>query len=349
MDSHLISEVIEKTQILAPEFSLAITLSLALILDKLLGEAKRFHYLVGFGYLATKLAALLNISLQNQGASTQVNAKQNILKTKALGTIAWCLLVLPLPILYLYFLQDLVWYWQVFIDAIVLYLALGLTSLKEHAMQIYRPLKSGDLKSARHFTGYIVSRETSQLSEQEISRATVESMLENGHDAVIASLVYYIIGGAPLVILHRLANTLDAMWGYKNARFINFGYASARLDDLLGFISGKCCTLLYAIQGLKQRHFIQAIANAYRQGNQYKSHNGGWVMAAGATVMNRQLGGSAHYHGKKIHSVTLGEGCDASVNKVSYEDIPASLKLVSRASLLLLIAVFVFQLFIYLQ
>ncbi len=344
MDSQFINEIVEKALILTPEFSVAITLSLALILDKLLGEAKRFHYLVGFGWLANQLETLLNISQQNSSVSTQVNTGKNPIKTKVLGAMAWCLLVLPLPILYVYFLQDLVWFWQVFIDAIVLYLALGLTSLKEHAMQIYQPLKSGDLKTARHFTGYIVSRETSQLSEQEMSRATVESMLENGHDAVIASLIYYLIGGAPLVILHRLANTLDAMWGYKNSRFINFGFASARLDDLLGFISGKCCTLLYAIQGLKQRNFIQAIVNAYRQGKQYKSHNGGWVMAAGATVMNRKLGGSAHYHGKEVHSVTLGKG-----NNVSSDDIPASLSLVSRASLLLLIAVFIFQLIIYLR
>ena len=338
MGNHFINEVVEKTLILAPEFSLVITLSLALILDKLLGEAKRFHYLVGFGYLATKFEALLNL------LPSETPSEMSALKTKALGAIAWCLLVLPLPILYFYFLQELPWYWQVVIDAIVLYLALGLTSLKEHAMQIYRPLKSGDLKTARHFTGYIVSRETSQLSEQEMSRATVESMLENGHDAVIASLIYYVIGGAPLVILHRLANTLDAMWGYKNSRFINFGYASARLDDLLGFISGKCCTVLYAIQGLQHRLFVKALYNAYSQGKQYKSHNGGWVMAAGATVMRKKLGGSAQYHGKEVHSVTLGEG-----NNVSSDDIPASLTLVSRASLILLIAVFVFQLLIYLK
>ena len=134
------------------------------------------------------------------------------------------------------------------------------------------------------------------------------------------------------------------MWGYKNSRFINFGYASARIDDVLGFISGKCCTVLYAIQGLQHRLFVKALYNAYSQGKQYKSHNGGWVMAAGATVMRRKLGGSALYHGKEVHSVTLGEG-----NNVSSDDIPASLTLVSRASLILLIAVFVFQLLIYLK
>ena len=314
---------------------MVLTLFIALLMDKILGEAKRFHYLVGFGWLANKLAAKLNPPAIDI-AATKVNSA---LKAKLLGAMAWCLLVLPLPVLYYFLIEQLTWYGQIMADATVLYLAIGLNSLYQHAMQIYRPLKSGDLDNARHFTGYIVSRETAELTEQEMSRATVESMLENGHDAVIASLVYYLIGGAPLVILHRLANTLDAMWGYKNTRFINFGYASARLDDLLGFISGKCCALLYALQGLPHRLFTKALRNAYNQGKQYKSHNGGWVMAAGATVMAIKLGGSAQYHGRVVHSVTLGAG-----RVVSIADIVQSLHVVNRASLLLVTWVFIWQL-----
>ena len=322
-----------------PEFSSVITILLALLLDKTLGEAKRFHYLVGFGWLANRIEKKLNP--RPYEAETEIINERSVskktVKIKLYGAFAWCLLVLPLPLLYYFFINSFIGYWQIIVDAVVLYLAIGLNSLHQHAMQIYQPLQSGDLKSARHYTGYIVSRETKTLTEQEMSRATVESMLENGHDSVIASLVYFLIGGAPLVILHRFANTLDAMWGYKNSRYINFGYASARLDDILGFLSGKCCTLLYAIQGFKQNTFFKAIRNAYHQGNQYKSHNGGWVMAAGATVINRKLGGSAFYHGKAIHSVVLGDG-----QKVTVEDIPTSLKLVSRASSLLLVFVFLY-------
>lgn len=325
----LIDNLFNHVLILLPAFAIFSTMLLALLLDKVLGEAKYWHYLVGFGWLANKLAAKLNPK----------SAKQSVLKAKLLGTFAWCLLVLPLPIIYFSSFNHLIWYWQILLDAGVLYLAIGLNSLHQHAMQIYRPLKSADLDNARHFTGYIVSRDTTALSEQEMSRATVESMLENGHDAVIASLIYYLIGGAPLVILHRLANTLDAMWGYKNSRYQYFGYASARLDDLLGLVSGKCCTLLYAIQGLAQGLFHRALINALQQGNKYKSHNGGWVMAAGATVMRRKLGGSALYHGKIIHSLALGCG-----KEVTVDDIPHSLSLVSRASLLLLVLVFIFQL-----
>ncbi len=323
--------------LLVPELATSLTILLAVLLDKVLGEAKKYHYLIGFGYLADKVESKLNPN--NPQSSLGASNLKSTLKTKLLGTFSWCLLVLPLPIMYFFIFDSLVWYWQVLLDATVLYLAIGLNSLHHHAMQIYKPLKSGDLDRARHFTGYIVSRETNLLSEQEMSRATIESMLENGHDSVIASLVYYIIGGAPLVILHRFANTLDAMWGYKNPRFNHFGYASAKLDDLLGFVSGKCCTLLYAIQG----GFQKSLVNAYQQGNQYKSHNGGWVMAAGATVMKITLGGNAIYHGKTVTSPTLGLKLSLS-SSITNEDIPRSLALVSRATISLFLLVFIYQL-----
>lgn len=340
--SELMINIYQQFLIVLPDFTPFISLLLALLLDKYLGEAKRFHYLVGFGWLANKLAARLNPARQN--VEELSHSTKTALTAKLLGTLAWCLLVLPLPLIYFYYLNHLIWYWQIMLDATALYLAIGLTSLHQHAMQVYRPINKGDLTTARYFTGYLVSRETSDLSEQEMSRATIESVLENGHDSVIACLFYYIIGGAPLVIIHRLANTLDAMWGYKSPRFIHFGYASARLDDLLGFMSGKCCTLLYAMQGIKQGNSFKAINNAYWQGNQYKSHNGGWVMAAGATVMNRTLGGSAFYHGKILNSVTLGCG-----HEVTSKDIPTSLLVVSRASIILLTVVFLFQLTFYLN
>ncbi len=149
-------------------------------------------------------------------------------------------------------------------------------------------------------------------------------MLENGHDAVIATVVWFAIGGAPLVILHRLSNTLDAMWGYKNSRFIYFGWFAARMDDFLGWPTAKITSLLYVCQG----PLLIALDNAKIQGRQYKSLNGGWVMAAGATVLGIRLGGSASYHGKTIQSVTLGKGA-----QVSSKDIEPSLTLVSNALL----------------
>ena len=311
-------------------YAVSVTVLLALLLDLILGEAKKYHYLVGFGWLCLQVEELLN---PEYNTKTQPSFS---LKSAFLGAVSWGVLVLPLPILYFYFLNDFVWYWQIALDGVILYLAIGLNSLKQHAMQVYRPLTANNLTSARHYTGYLVSRDTKTLTPNEMSRATVESMLENGHDSVIASIIYYLIGGAPLVILHRFANTLDAMWGYKNSRYNSFGFASARLDDMLGFVTAKCCTLLYALQGA----FVNSVKNACIQGSRYKSHNGGWVMAAGATVMNITLGGSANYHGIKTTSVILGCG-----KAVTITDIPRSVALVERAAIMLFILIFCMQTF----
>ncbi|NTS76337.1 cobalamin biosynthesis protein CobD [Catenovulum sp. SM1970] len=287
---------------------------LALLLDKIFAEPKRFHPLVGFGNLAIYI-------------EKRLNRFTYIFASRFCGVIAWLILVLPLPVLCMWGMAQLPLYGQIIISAVGLYAAIGLASLKQHGLQVYQPLTEQDLTTARHFTGYLVSRETAELTPDEMARATTESMLENGHDAVIASLVCFVIGGLPLVIAHRLANTLDAMWGYKNQRFIHFGWAAARLDDLLGFVSGKVCTLLYAIQGLFKGRFLSALSNAMTQGNQYKSHNGGWVMAAGATVLNIKLGGSAIYHGQIKHSVELGQG-----EAIDATSIKTSIELVERAA-----------------
>jgi len=322
-----------------PACAVAITLLLALLLDKILGEARNYHYLVGFGWLAQKLEKKFNINHTKNSRQPTEPLPFNK-KSALLGALAWSALVLPIPVMYVLCFNHLAWYWQIPLDAFILYLALGLNSLNKHAMQVYRPLNANDLENARHFTGYLVSRNTKHLTPAEMSRATVESMLENGHDSVIASMVYYLIGGAPLVILHRFANTLDAMWGYKTPRFNSFGYASARLDDILGFIPAKICTLLYVTQGCCK----QSIVNAYQQGNRYKSHNGGWVMAAGATVLNRKLGGSAQYNGQTITSVTLGCG-----EEVNISDIPKSVQVVQRAAIQLAALVCLWQLLFFMS
>ncbi|AWB65196.1 cobalamin biosynthesis protein CobD [Saccharobesus litoralis] len=313
-----------------PEITVSIVLLSALLLDKGLGEPKRFHHLIGFGRLANLIEAWFN---KHHKAGEQQTFSLN---TAAIGTLCWLVLVIPVPFVYIYlhgyFTNSLS---MLILDVIILYLAIGQKSLQQHANQVYQPLKNNDVEQARHFTGYLVSRDTSQLTESEMARATAESMLENGNDAVITSLVCYVIGGAPLVILHRLANTLDAMWGYKNARFNSFGYAAAKLDDLLAFIPAKVCTLLYALQGA----FWASLKNAYRQGNQYKSHNGGWVMAAGATALGYKLGGTAFYHGKQHNSPTLGQG-----KAIDIAAIPRSVNLVKRATSLLILFTFIGQL-----
>lgn len=325
------SSFVNSMMLLVIPFKLTLVLAFALLLDYLIGEPKKYHPLIGFGLIANKVELWLNKPIHH----THYFSKKSAL----LGFSAWCLLILPFCYLLYLLLAILPASVKFIIEVFFLYLAIGLNSLHRHAMQVFTPLNQGNLVTARHFTGYLVSRETQQLSPEEMSRATVESMLENGHDAVIASLVYYLIGGIPLVILHRLANTLDAMWGYKTDRFNSFGFFAARADDALGFVTGKICTVLYAVQ----QPFCQALKNAYQQGNEYKSHNGGWVMAAGATVMQISLGGNAIYNNKKITSPTLGLNLN-EYTIVKVTDIPRSITVVKRAAMLLVLFIFIYQL-----
>ncbi|MDU0355969.1 CobD/CbiB family cobalamin biosynthesis protein [Paraglaciecola aquimarina] len=211
---------------------IALQMIAALCIDKLIGEFPKYHPLVGFGNIANWCESRFNRE-----------AHSHLAKLK--GQLCCLALVMPLPIFIFLIASPSIFY--ILLETFILYLAIGQQSLAQHAMQIYQPLVAGDLAQARHYTGYIVSRETSELSENEMARATVESVLENGHDAVLASLVYFLIGGAPLVILHRLVNTLDAMWGYKTPRFLYFGWFSAKFDDILGFFTAILSSVLYSL------------------------------------------------------------------------------------------------------
>jgi len=292
----------------------------ALVVDHFVGEATRFHPLIWFGNAANKIERKLN-----QGSRSRQFFS---------GILAWFLLVMPVPLIYCWLMLILPSLFLIMLNIYIVYWAVALNSLNLHGLQIYEPLAKNNIAQARHYCGYIVSRDTSELDEQAISRATTESMLENGHDGVTATLIYFVIGGAPLVIIHRLSNTLDAMWGYRNTQFNYFGKFSARLDDLLGFVSAKITVLLFVVIGLFTSKGKQALVNAYQQSKDYKSHNGGWVMASGATVLNVCLGGQARYFGKTVESPVLGAG-----EPVQSKHIKASLKLVKQAVLVWLIVV----------
>ncbi len=289
-----------------------ITALLAVLLDRLLGEPPRWHPLVGFGWLAHRVEASLYGASRLRGSIAALLlvggfALMAFLAHRSLGSWAWLL------------------------DVALLYLAIGAASLGEHAAAVRRALDAGDLDAARRSVGRIVSRDTADMDETAVVRATLESVLENGCDAVFGALFWFFVAGAPGVVVYRLANTLDAMWGYKTDRYRYFGWAAARLDDLLNWIPARLTALTYLLLGKSG-----AAWRCWRiQAANWESPNAGPVMAAGAGALTVKLGGPAVYHERLEHRPLLGEGQEPVA-----EDITRATALVRRGVWLWLVLAF---------
>ena len=259
-----------------------------LVADRLLGEVRRFHPLVGFGRWAHAV----------EGAT-----RRRVGEHRGAGVLAWALAVLPWVVLALALraMHPLA-HWP--IDIALLYFALGGRSLAEHAEAVAAPLDAGDLDTARVRVSWIVSRDTDALDAAGVARAGTESVLENGNDAVFGALFWFVLGGAGGVLLFRLANTLDAMWGYRTPRYLRFGWAAARIDDALNALPARLTALTYAVLGN-----TRSALHCWRtQAAAWDSPNAGPVMAAGAGAIGVALGGGAIYHGQWEQRPPLGAG-----------------------------------------
>lgn len=174
---------------------------------------------------------------------------------------------------------------------------IAIKGLKDAAMLVYDRLTRGDLPEARQYTGYIVGRDTRELDEAELSRATVETVSENIVDAVLSPLFYAWLGAAPLAMLYRAANTLDSMVGYRNDKYLRFGWASARLDDVLNWVPARLTGgLLIIVAALYRptspsRAFKAIVAFA----RYHPSPNSGIPESAVAGALGIQLGGANRY------------------------------------------------------
>lgn len=253
-----------------------LTLISALTLDHLLGEPKRWHPLVGFGNFAAALERRFN------------DATQDFSQRKLNGMLALVIVVVPLTLLAAGLGSTLIG------AVLLLYLCLGRRSLYQHLVPIETALQRGDIDSARQAVARIVSRDCETMDAGQINRAAIESSLENGLDAIFATVFWFVVAGPAGAVLHRLVNTLDAMWGYRTERFAAFGWAAARLDDAMAYIPARLLALTYAVLGNRE-----AAMQCWRtQAALLASPNGGPVMTSGAGSLGVTLGGSASYHGE---------------------------------------------------
>jgi adenosylcobinamide-phosphate synthase len=310
--------------------SIAFVILAALLVDFMLGDPRHFHPISGFGNMANWLEKKLN----SQSSFTT----GSIIKVRIKGVIAVTLLILPITLLLTYINTLFTNQSLHIVEILILFFALGSNSLRLHALWILNALETSDLGTARIKTSWIVSRDTSHLDPSELSKATIESVLENGNDAIFATLFWFIIAGVPGVVIYRLSNTLDAMWGYKSTQYLHFGWAAARLDDILNFIPAHLTAISYAITG----KFFSALSCWVKQAYQWKSMNAGIVMSTGAGALAVKLGGSAQYQGIKTQRKILGKG-----EHPEFGDIKRAINLVLRSLVLWLIIIFTLSYFEY--
>ncbi|MDR5887298.1 adenosylcobinamide-phosphate synthase CbiB [Vreelandella janggokensis] len=195
---------------------------------------------------------------------------------------------------------------------------LAIKGLAEAGRAIAVPLAKGDLPAARQALAMIVGRDTQGLDEAGITRGAVETVAENTVDGITAPLFFALIGGAPLALAYKAVNTLDSMVGYRNARYNEFGYASAKLDDVANWLPARLTALclwlaglLLSVSGVLRLRWRGALRDTCREAPRHPSPNAGWPETMVACLLGVQLGGTNFYQGVASHRATLGEPLEA--------------------------------------
>ena len=193
------------------------------------------------------------------------------------------------------------------IEIIFIYFCISARSLENAAMEIHQHLRKHEVDEAREKVALVVGRDVDLYAEEDLSRATVETVAENLVDGVISPLFFAAIGGAPLAMIYKMANTLDSMIGYKNEKYIFFGKASARLDDILNYIPARLSIPIISLatqilSGKGRRSFKTAIG----EGANHSSPNAGYPEAAFAGALAIKLNGPNYYGGKLVNKPYIG-------------------------------------------
>ncbi|MGG4458490.1 adenosylcobinamide-phosphate synthase CbiB [Brevibacillus porteri] len=206
--------------------------------------------------------------------------------------------------------------------------------LADAGMEIARHLVAGDMEVGRRSLSMVVGRDTERLDEPEVCRGAVETVAENIVDAIVSPLIFAAIGGAPLAMAYRAANTLDSMVGYKNEKYRNLGWASARFDDVLNYIPARLTALLLvAASWLQRLDWKQCWAMIRRDAHLHPSPNSGLPEAGVAGALGVQLGGLNYYQGVASNRAKMGD----AKRPLQASDIVATIRLMYLVSLLCLL------------
>lgn len=220
------------------------------------------------------------------------------------------------------------------VESWLCYQLLATCELRRQSLAVVRALREEGLQAGRRMVGRIVGRDVEALDEAGVLRASVETVAENASDGVIAPLVFMMVGGAPLGMLYKAINTLDSMVGYKNERYLDFGRASAKLDDVANFLPSRfaalCMVAVAPLVGMPARRAFRV----WRCDRfNHASPNSAQTEAAMAGALGLRLAGDAVYFGTLVHKPFIGE----ATRPIEREDVARANRLMLAAAVLALL------------
>lgn len=193
-------------------------------------------------------------------------------------------------------------------ELLLLSSCLALKGLVDSGQGVYSALKEGDLAAARKRVNQIVGRDCSNADRENVIRAALESLAENTSDGILAPMFFYLLGGVPLAVVYKAVNTLDSMLGYKNEKYINFGWAAARLDDLANYLPARITAISFITAAFVFSYdFRAAFKIMRRDASSHPSPNAGYPEAAAAGALSLRFGGYNYYHGQEHFRCYLGD------------------------------------------
>lgn len=271
--------------------------TIGLVLDFIIGDPNNpFHPVRIIGALGSKFENITRRVFKNLKISGFITW---------LGVILITFLVNSLIVRIAFSISNI---FGIIIEGILLYFCISSKGLKVEGLKVIKVLESGNIEGARKQLSYIVGRDTKVLDEEGIIRAVIETVAENTSDGIIAPLLFGALGGAPLAMTYKAVNTCDSMFGYKNDKYIDFGFVPAKMDDLFNYIPARITGYLVIfaafILGLDYKNSYRIYK---RDRYNHTSPNSAHPESAVAGALGIRLGGANYYFGKIVEKPTIGD------------------------------------------
>lgn len=296
-----------------------ISCTLAFWLDRLIGDPPKLpHPIIWIGNWISFATKKWN------------HGKQRIAKGFML-TLSTLLLTGSIVFALSYVAYQIHWGVYLIVQTVFMTIALAQKSLKQAALDVYTPLVSGDLQEARKKLSWIVGRDTEHLDEANITRGVIETVSENTSDGITAPLFYGFLFGATGMWVYKAINTLDSMVGYQNERFAQFGYCSAKLDDIVNWLPSRITGFLIVTCTNNETSYTyrERLQAWLQDAKKHPSPNSGYLEAATAYQFGIQLGGLNYYEGVASHRAEMGY----STKPLQAQDIQKTIRQMQQASI----------------